>query len=169
MAGYGFNERYALKWLRGEEIRLVHSHVRLVLLAIADVRGKGVVLGGAVGPPYASEDRRTYLPALPVVGDRGYFRSPTCASDESDLALLLASHKSWEKWKARRNRIEGLFGVFPLFREDLALKRALASAVLYNLDRLVTLFLFFLKGSLRPLYFGLLVYFSNTPFSVMGQ
>ncbi len=60
MAGYGF------------KIRLVHSHVRLVLLAIADVRGKGVV-----GPPYASEDRRTYLPALPVVGDRGYFRSPT--------------------------------------------------------------------------------------------
>jgi len=68
MAGYGF------------KIRLVHSHVRLVLLAIADVRGKGVVLGGAVGPPYASEiemlrqilDRRTYLPALPVVGDRGY-------------------------------------------------------------------------------------------------
>ena len=60
MAGYGF------------KIRLVHSHVRLVLLAIADVRGKGVVLGVAVGPPYASEDRRTYLPALPVVGDRGY-------------------------------------------------------------------------------------------------
>gem|GEM_PF-2751604 len=50
-----FNERYALKWLRGKEIRLVHSHVRLVLLAIVDGGGRGVVLGGAVGPPYASE------------------------------------------------------------------------------------------------------------------
>ena len=47
--GYGFRDRYALKWFRGTEVRLVQSHVRLVLLV------KAVVLGGAGGPPYASE------------------------------------------------------------------------------------------------------------------
>jgi len=53
--GYGFRDRYALKWFRGTEVRLVQSHVRLVLLVAVDDKGKAVVLGGAVGPPYASE------------------------------------------------------------------------------------------------------------------
>jgi len=72
--GYGFRDRYALKWFRGTEVRLVQSHVRLVLLV------KAVVLGGAGGPPYASEvellrrilARKSVLPSLPLVGDRVY-------------------------------------------------------------------------------------------------
>jgi hypothetical protein len=75
--GYGFRDRYALKWFRGTEVRLVQSHVRLVLLVAVDDK---VVLGGAVGPPYASEvellrrilARKSALPSLPLVGDRVY-------------------------------------------------------------------------------------------------
>jgi len=58
--------------------------------------------------------------------------------------LRQISHRGWEEWGSQRYRIEGVFGsikikvnsVFPLFREDLAMKRALATAVLYNLDLL---------------------------------
>ena len=53
--GYGFRDRYALKWFRGTEVRLVQSHVRLVLLVVVSDKGKAVVLGEAVGSPYASE------------------------------------------------------------------------------------------------------------------
>ena len=44
-----------MKWFRGTEVRLVHSHVRLVLLVVVSDKGKAVVLGEAVGSPYASE------------------------------------------------------------------------------------------------------------------
>jgi len=78
--GYGFRDRYALKWFRGTEVRLVQSHVRLVLLVAVDDKGKAVVLGGAVGSPYTSEvellrrilARKSALPSLPLVGDRVY-------------------------------------------------------------------------------------------------
>lgn len=33
----------------------MRAHVRLVLLALVDHRGGGILLGAAVGPPYASE------------------------------------------------------------------------------------------------------------------
>ena len=56
------------------------SSVRLVLLVAVDNKGKAVVLGGAAGPPYASEvellrrilARKSALPSLPLVRDRVY-------------------------------------------------------------------------------------------------
>jgi hypothetical protein len=68
--------------------------------------------------------------------------------------LRQISHRSWEKWGSQRYRIEGVFGsikikvnsVFPLFREDLAMKRALAAAVLYNLNLLAILTIILIKA-----------------------
>jgi len=170
--GFGFQDRYALSWRRGESLRQVRSHVRLVILALVDARGRGILLGAAAGPPYASEiellrqilGSLDTLPPLPVVGDRGY--------DAVDLLerlrqlgaqpalhmkgtwryrvrhpLRQASQKGWQRWGRYRYRVEGFFGLmklkmgsaFPLLREDLAMRRALAVAVLYNLYRLVLL------------------------------
>jgi hypothetical protein len=177
--GYGFRDRYALKWFRGTEVRLVQSHVRLVLLVVVDDKGKAVVLGGAVGSPYASEvellrrilARKSALPSLPLVGDRVYdsidllqqiqklgaqpairIKTTWCYSIRHQLRQI--SHRGWEKWGSQRYRIEGVSGsikikvnsVFPLFREDLAMKRALAAAVLYNLNLLAILTIILIKA-----------------------
>ena len=112
-----------------------------------------------------------FLPPLPVVGDRAYD-----AVELLELLIQLKakpalqmkgtwqyglrhplrqeSQKNWEQWDRYRYRVEGFFGcmkqkvgsVFPLVREDLAMKRALAGAVLYNLSLLFILrfFWFFL-------------------------
>jgi hypothetical protein len=61
-----------------------------------------------------------------------------------------------KEWGLQRYRIEGVFGsikikvnsVFTFFREDLAMKRALAAALLYNLDRLAVLTLILIKAHL---------------------
>jgi len=66
--------------------------------------------------------------------------------------LRKESQKNWERWGKYRYRVEGFFGcmkqkvgsVFPLLREDLAMKRALAAAVLYNLSLLPFILCFFL-------------------------
>jgi len=158
-------DRYALSWRRGETLRQVRAHVRLVLLALVDQRGQGILLGAAVGPPYASEIgllREVLapfdaLPPCPVVGDRGYDAvdvlerlqqlgaEPALRRYALRHPLRRASQEGWRRWGKRRYRVEGFFGmmklkmgsVFPLVREDLALRRALAVAVLCNLDRLV--------------------------------
>jgi hypothetical protein len=200
--GYGFRDRYALKWLRGTEVRLVQSHVRLVLLVAVDDKGKAVVLGEAVGPPYASEvellrrilARKSALPSLPLVGDRVYdsidllqqiqklgaqpaIRIKTTWRYSIRHQLRQISHRGWEKWGSQRYRIEGVFesikikvnSVFPLFREDLAMKRALAAAVLYNLNLLAILTIILIKAHIiicffvHTIYLYFFTYFSNTP------
>jgi len=169
--------------------------VRLVILALVDDQGRGLLLGAAVGPPYASEIRllREMLdtledpPPLPVVGDRGYDAvdllerlQPRGARPALPMKgtwryalrhpLRQASQKGWKRWGRRRYRVEGFFGqmklklgaVFPLLREDLAMRRALAAAVLYNLDRLALLLRLLLGRALTrvfPRFFD----FSNSP------
>ena len=199
--GFGFRDRYVLSWRRGEALRQVRAHVRLVILALVDDQGRGLLLGAAVGPPYASEmhllreilDAMETLPRLPVVGDRAY--------DAVDLLerlqqlgarpalrmkgtwrytlrhpLRQASQKGWRRWGRHRYRVEGFFGlmklklgaVFPLVREDLAMRRALAAAVLYNLDRLALLLRLFLGLSVA----GFVLYiadFSNSPSTRMDS
>jgi len=155
------------------------SSVRLVLLVAVDDKGKTVMLGGAVGPPYASEvellrrilARKSVLPSLPLVGDRVYdsidilqqiqklgaqpaVRIKTTWRYSIRDQLRQISHRGWEEWGSQRYRIGRVFGsikikvnsVFPLFREDLAMKRALAAAVLYNLNLLAILTIILIKA-----------------------
>jgi len=194
--GFGFQDRYALSWRRGETLRQVRAHVRLVILALVDERKRGFLLGAAVGPPYASEihllrdilEHMDSLPPLPVVGDRAY--------DAVELLELLIqlgakpslqmkgtwryalrhplrqeSQKNWERWGRYRYRVEGFFGcmklkigsVFPLIKENIAMRRALAVAVLYNLIRLPLLLRLFLDFFIRLLFIPNLQFFSNSP------
>jgi hypothetical protein len=114
--------------------------------------------------------RKSALSSLPLVGDRVYdsidildqiqkfgaqpaVRIKTTWRYSIRDQLRQISHRGWEEWGSQRYRIEGVFGsikikvnsVFPLFREDLAMKRALATAALYNLDRLALLTLILIK------------------------
>jgi len=192
--GFGFQDRYALSWRRGETLRQVRAHVRLVILALVDDQGRGLLLGAAVGPPYASEihllreilDTLEGLPPLPVVGDRGYDAVDLLERLQQRGAwpalqmkgtwryalrhpLRQASQKGWKRWGRRRYRVEGFFGqmklklgaVFPQQREDLAIRRALVAAVLYNLDRLALLLRLLLGHALTRVFLRFFD-FSNT-------
>jgi len=85
--------------------------------------------------------------------------------------LRQISHRGWEEWGSQRYRIEGVFGsikikvnsVFPLFREDLAMKRALAAAVLYNLNLLAILTIILIKAHIIIPSIPTSLHFSNIP------
>ena len=107
----------------------------------------------------------SHLPPLPVVADRAYDAVDVMEAFQQRGALPAirikstwrytprhplrrSSQSAWNRWGALRSRVEGFFGLmkrklghlFPLRRQDLAMRRALAAALLYNFDRLVVFF-----------------------------
>jgi hypothetical protein len=123
--GFGYRERYVLRWLRGTEVKEVSAHVKVVVIVGVDERNRIIPLDCEVGGAYASE-----IVMLRELLKRMGIKHP----------LRKESKEGWERWgKGMRYLIGGLFGnvklklgsVFPLMREDLALKRALAVFVLY--------------------------------------
>jgi hypothetical protein len=163
--GFGYRERYVLRWLRGTEVKEVSAHVKVVVIVGVDERNRIIPLDCEVSGAYTSEivmlrgllERMRKGLDVPFVGDKGF--------DAVDILKILKergcelgirmketwrmgirhplrkeSKEGWERWgKGMRYLIGGLFGnvklklgsVFPLMREDLALKRALAVFVLY--------------------------------------
>jgi hypothetical protein len=113
-------------------------------------------------------DRFESLTAIPWIVDKGYDAvdriaklkalgcEPAIAMKEWRVKikhpLRKLSQRGWEKY-GRRYRIEGVFGstkqklgsFFRLVREDLAIKRALGCAVLYNFYMLTGLLYFYLS------------------------
>jgi len=136
------------------------SSVRLVLLVAVDNKGKAVVLGGAVGPPYASEvELLRRILARKSASIEADFPS---GLGKMGIAKVQDRRVFWSI-KIKVN------SVFPLFREDLAMKRALAAAVLYNLNLLAILTIILIKAHIiicffvHTIYLYFFTYFSNTP------
>ena len=79
--GFGYGETYYMKWLKGQELRKVRSHVKTVVL-VGMVKGKEVVVGVNVGRAY-SDENKLLMPMLEglefrakyFVGDAYYGRS----------------------------------------------------------------------------------------------
>ncbi len=79
--GFGYGETYYMKWLKGQKLRKVRSHVKAVVL-VGMVRGKEVVVGVNVGRAY-SDENKLLMPMLEgldfrakyFLGDAYYGRS----------------------------------------------------------------------------------------------
>ena len=140
-AGFGFKDRYALSWRRGETLSKVRSHVRLVILALIDKQRRGILLGASSGPPYALEiclfreilkeldldiplsysvvedrgyDAVDLLESLKRLGDKPAFKMKGTLRYEPKHPMRKESQKNWEIWGKLRYRVEGFFGLIKL-------------------------------------------------------
>lgn len=163
-AGFGFGQKYLLKWMRGSQLRQVSSHVRLVTLVAVDQHAQSVIVSCSCGGPYRSEVKllEGVLRRLdvPLIADRGLdavglmqrvkeLGCPVAIGVKGTWRvrnpLRQESQQGWKKSGRERYRVEGVYGVlkqklgswFAVLREDMAKKKALAVALCYNLYMLV--------------------------------
>jgi hypothetical protein len=133
--GFSFGDKYRLSWMRGTEVRNVKSHVRLVVVVVANDRGNAVIMSCEAGGPYASEvemlrkilRRVRRLENVPFLADRGYDAVdvirrvlelggvPSIKIKETFRKsvrhpLRKLSRENWERYGRGRYRVESVFG-----------------------------------------------------------
>lgn len=132
--GFSFNDLYPMHYLRGTEVRKVHSHVR-VLALVASNGTRRFVTGALSGGPYESEvvlakhlvSRFTFTHHLPLLGDKPFDAIhflqlvkergclPAVAIKETHRYGIrdperAQSAKRQKRYGKKRTLIEGLFG-----------------------------------------------------------